>query len=78
MPPEDRDLYVDYALVVLNEDTEEQHRWVSSDYANLVTLRELKRELGWKANIRFTDDGAVWDYLQENVAADVAAYLGIA
>jgi hypothetical protein len=67
----------EYALIVLDEETEEQERLVSNDYAALVWLREFKRAMGATARLRQADDAAVWDYLQSTVAADVADFLAV-
>ena len=73
---EEADLYQPYALIVLNDATEYQERVVSLDYAGLVYLRNTYRAQGYTANLRVNSgEDAVWDFLEANVAADVAGYL---
>ena len=68
----DADLYTPYALVVLDEATEEQECVISLDYAGLVYLRNWHRRQGRVAHLEYS---VQWDYPAENVAADVAGYL---
>lgn len=72
---EDADLYAGYALIVLDENTEEQDYVVSTDYATLIFLRDMNRAGGRSASVRFVDDGAVWDFLAAHVADDAASFL---
>lgn len=69
----DVEVYRSYALVALDENTEQQDLIVSLDYAGLVRLRNEYRAKGYTA---FLDYSVEWDGLAANVTADVAAFLG--
>lgn len=66
MLPDELDAPI-YALVSLDQRTEEQQRLVSNDYASLVNIREMHRAAGWQANVIFAADGDWWDALRASM-----------